>query len=383
MEEKQNYTTPPYEEEEEGIDIVALIRSMWEGRKTIIICTAVFIVLGLVAALTMKRIYSVSSVMVPQLGSSRNTSLSSLASLAGFDLGSASLSSSELSPLVYPQIVNSVPFRKELIYTPLHYEKVDTTVSLFTYAMEYSKPSVISVVLKYTIGLPGVIIKAIRGEKPEIILEEAGEGEDPAPLYLTEDEEDVIKEFIDRNINLAVDKKEGYLTLSVKGSEPLQTAELALKAQHMLQDNITRFRTEKAQNQLDYVQARYNEIKKEAESYQAALAAVTDRSQNMTTSRARIERERLQSKYNIANSVYLEMAKQLETAKMQVKQDTPVLTIIQPVTIPTKSSNSRARTLIVWTFLGFVLGCGLVLGKGYLPKVKEMFSRKEEDEDKN
>ena len=380
MEEKRNYIAPPYEEEE-GIDIIAIIKHMWGGRKTIIICTAVFIVLGLIAALTMKRIYSVSSVMVPQLGSSRNSSLSSLASLAGFDLGSSSLSSAELSPLVYPQIISSVPFRKELIYTPLHYEKADTAVSIFTYAMEYTKPSVMSVVLKYTIGLPGVIMNAIRGEKPEIIPEEAGEGEVPAPLYLTKDEEKVIKLFIEKNINLAVDKKEGYLTLSVKGSEPLQTAELALRAQHMLQDNITRFRTEKAQKQLDYVQARYNEIKKEAESYQAALAAVTDRSQNMTTSRARIERERLQSKYNIANSVYLEMAKQLETAKMQVKQDTPVLTIIQPVTIPTKSSNSRAKTLIVWTFLGFVLGCGIVLGKEYLPKVKEMFIPKEDEKD--
>jgi len=30
--------------------------------------------------------------------------------------------------------------------------------------------------------------------------------------------------------------------------------------------------------------------------------------------------------------------------------------------------------LIVWTFLGFVLGCGIVLLKGYLPKLKEMFN---------
>ncbi|MBP5173022.1 MAG: lipopolysaccharide biosynthesis protein, partial [Bacteroidales bacterium] len=115
-----------------------------------------------------------------------------------------------------------------------------------------------------------------------------------------------------------------------------------------------------------------------AESYQTQLAAVRDRSQEMSTSKARIEQERLQSKYNVANSIYGEMAKQLEQAKMQVKRDTPVLTIIQPVTVPVQPSNSRAKTLVIWTFLGFILGCGIVIGKGYLPKLKEMFAEKKD-----
>ena len=122
-------------------------------------------------------------------------------------------------------------------------------------------------------------------------------------------------------------------------------------------------------------------MKKEAESYQSALATITDRSQNMPTTRARIERDRIQSKYNVAYSVYLEMAKQLEQAKMQVKLDTPVFTVIQPVTVPVKPSNSRARTLIVWTFLGFILGCGNVLVKLYWPKVKEMLSSDEKEKE--
>ena len=119
----------PLMDDEEGIDIMALVKQLWDGRKTIIIWTCAFIVLGFVAALTMKRTYSVSTVMVPQVGGSKSSSsLSSLASLAGIDLGS-SASGAELSPLIYPQIVNSVPFRKELMYTPVHYAKVDTVVT--------------------------------------------------------------------------------------------------------------------------------------------------------------------------------------------------------------------------------------------------------------
>ena len=368
MEEPIKYN--PLIEEDEGIDIIALVKSLWDGRKTVIICTCIFIALGFAAALTMKRTYSVSTVMVPQMNSKSNSSLSSLASLAGFDLGT-STGGADLSPLLYPQIVNSVPFRKELMYTPLHYAGVDTAVSMYTYALEYEKPTVFGVIGKYTIGLPGVILKAIRGEKPDVVLPGQDEADESAkPLVLTHDEVKLLRK-VGESVSLMVDKKEGYITLNVSGSDPIQTAELAMKAQQLLQEEVTRFRIEKSQNELDYIQARYNEIKKEAESYQDQLAVITDRSQSMTTTRDRIERDRIQSKYNVASSIYSEMAKQLEQAKMQVKKDTPVFTVIQPVTVPSQPSNSRSKTLIVWTFLGFVLGCGIVLAKEYLPKLME------------
>ena len=159
----------------------------------------------------------------------------------------------------------------------------------------------------------------------------------------------------------------------MRGSEPIQTAELAIKAQQLLQEELTRFRIEKSESELEYIQARYNEIKAETESYQEQLARVTDRTQSISNTRDRIERDRIQTKYSISSSIYSELAKQLEQAKMQVKKDTPVFTVIQPITVPNQASNSRAKTLIIWTFLGVVLGCGVVLGKEYLPKLLAQF----------
>lgn len=377
MEENQNYLPP---QEEEGIDILALVRQLWNGRKTIIICTLVFMMLGLLAALTMKRIYTVSSTMVPQMNSRNNSSLGSLAALAGIDLGMTS-ASAELSPVIYPQIVNSVPFRMELMNAPLHYDKAPFPVSMHTYTKEYHKPSAMDYVLKYTVGLPGTLIGLFRKDKEEpLIMDAASVGDSiPKPIRVSKDQEKILRK-IGQNVTLSVDKKEGYLTLTVTGSEPLQTAELAMTAQQLLQEEVTRFRTEKAQDNLSYVEARYKEIKAETESLQTQLAAVRDRSQDMTTSQSRLQQERLQTKYNVSSAIYSEMAKQLEQAKMQVKRDTPSLTIIQPVTVPGKPANSRARTLIVWTFLGILLGCGIVLGKEYWPKVKEMLGNDQKED---
>ena len=370
MDENINYNQPY--EEEEGLDIMALVRQLWAGRKTIIIWTCVFIVLGLVSALTMKRTYTVSSVMVPQMNSRNNSQLSSLAALAGVDMG-MDLSAKDLSPLVYPQIVNSVTYRKELLYTPLHYAKADSAVSTYTYYKEIAKPSFMSKVKKYTIGLPFTILAALRKEKPDVVLPSSStEDNTPKPIVLTKDEQKLVK-FIGESVSLTVDKKEGLLTLSVIGSEPIQTAELAMKAQSLLQTEITRFRTEKAQRDLNYIQGRYDESKKEAEALQAQLASARDRSQGMIGTSSSVYRERIQQRYTVANAVYLDMAKQLEQAKLQVKRDTPVLTVIQPVTVPNKPSNSRSKTLITWTFFGIILGCGAVLLKGYWPKLKEQF----------
>lgn len=381
MDENIKNTTP--EEQEEGIDIKALIRGLWDGRKTILICTGIFIFLGLVGALTMKRSYSVTTVMVPQMGDNKS-GLGGLAALAGFDMGGAS-TNGELSPLVYPQIVSSVPFKLKMMHTPMHYEKCDTLISMFDYAQaKYEKPTVIDVVKRYTIGLPGVIFGSLKGKEKEMVLPGMGEADSngaPKPLVVSRNEYKMLAA-MDKIITLNVDKKEGIITLIANAGEPLLAAERALKAQQLLQDEVTRFRIEKSQSELDYIQARYNEAKEEADRYQMALAGTRDRMQNVITSSSTVGRERLQSKYNVANTVYLEMAKQLEQAKMKVKKDTPAFSIIQPVTVPMKPANSRAKTLIIWTFLGIVLGCGIVLGKNYWPKVKGMFTKPEAEETK-
>lgn len=371
MEDYGNYRG---EEEESILDtLIPLLKSLWEGRKTLIVTFCISIVVGLAAALLMKKQYRATTVFVPQLSSASTSSLSSLASLAGLDL--TKNVGSELSPLVYPYIVESVPFRLEMLYTPVHYEDVDTMICMFDYARDYGGISVMDTVIKYTVKLPFVIMDAIRN-KEEVVLDDLMAPGTVRPVEIKKEEEDFIME-LKKRISLAVDKKEGYLTLTVKGDEALQTAELCIKAQQLLQDEITRLRTEKAQAELDYIQARYDEVKEETEKYQEQLAMMTDRNQELKTTVAQIERNRLQNKYNTANSVYLELAKQLEQAKLAVKKDTPVFTVVQPVTLPTKSSNSRVRTLVLWIFLGMFIGCCIVWGKGYIPHLREKFMKEE------
>jgi len=73
------------------------------------------------------------------------------------------------------------------------------------------------------------------------------------------------------------------------------------------------------------------------------------------------------------------LAKQLETQRLQVKKDTPLFTVLQPVSIPLeKSAPKRALILSVYLFLGFVLSLGYVLVKKYLISFKKEWGLKQE-----
>ena len=375
-EEPVSYNRLP-EGEESELDLMALARTIWQGRRTVFISVGICAVLGVFIALFSPKKYTVSTVIVPQISSSSNSSLTSLASLAGFDLGGAK-STAELSPILYPQIVNSVPFQLELMNTPLRFEECDTAVSLFTYYTDIKKPSVIGVVKKYTIGIPFLLLDIIRGDKPEPDYSGSGDGT-PLPMSLTKDQEEMSKS-LDEMVSLVTNSKEGYLTLTVTGPEALATAQLAQRAQQLLQQEIIKFKVEKSQAELDFVQGRYDEVKRETEALQAQVARFTDRSKDLINTYSQLEQTRIQNKYSISNSVYQELAKQLEQAKLQVKKDTPAFSVLKPVVIPLeRSAPKRSQILAIWLFLGCIIGGGLVLLKQYLPEWKQKWNDTEKE----
>jgi capsular polysaccharide biosynthesis protein len=355
---------------EDEIDLIALAKTAWSSRRTIITTTLIFMVLGVFIALLTPNQYSVTATLVPQAssGASKLGGLSSLAAMAGFnmDLGTTA----ELSPAIYPKIVQSVPFKRELLQTKINFKGKAKPISLYEYYTDEGNKSFnpIGLLKKYTIGLPGVIISAIKGKKEETVLVQDSQNE---VIALSQDEYEILKS-IEESVSLNADVKEGTLTLTSTMPEALASAELGQSALTMLQRYITMYKIEKAQEQLNFIQERFEAKKSEFEQAQMNLASFRDRNKNVSTAMAQTEGERLQSEYQIAFSVYNELAKQVETAKIQVKQDTPVLTIIEPITIPNeKSEPKRSMIVFIWVFLGGIVGIGWVFGKEYLKDVKK------------
>ena len=347
--------------EEQEIDLVELIQKLWHNRWLIVKITIVFMVLGLLVALFSPKVYTASCDVVPQTSdNSKSSQMSSLAKLAGINLSQGE-SAPTLSPYVYENILKSTKFKKELMQTEINFEKADRPVSFYEYytSEEFNKPTVVDYVLKYTIGLPGVIMGTIRGEQPEPDYSSAEGGAKIESL--TKDEYKVLS-LLGESVMLSLDDKKGYVSITVNMPEPLAAAQLAQATLNLLQEYITVFKVEKVQSNLDFVQERYNEVKRDFEDVQARRARYRDANHNTIKNQARIEQERLEAEYQLAMNIYSELAMQLEQAKIKVKETTPILTVINPVTVPYKKSKpQRAMILMAFTFLGAVAGMGCVL----------------------
>ena len=368
MTEQQTYIQPTETNEAEK-DLIELAKTFWKGRWTVLIFLLIGGIIGVFVAVVTPNEYTATTIMVPQMSgkSSSLGGLGGLAALAGIDLSSAN-QGSEMSPILYPKIVSSIPFKLELMNTPIKFKEFEKPISLFDYITKDKKTTLLETFKKYTIELPRVIIVAIKGKNKQL---ELPKKMDDQPILLTEDQYKVSKA-LDEIISLDVDAKQGYLTLNVTMPEAIVAAQLTKKAQELLQQDITDFKIQKAKADLEFIQGRFNEAQAKAEGYQINIAQRTDQYKNLTSAVPQVQTTRVQTKYGIASTVYQELAKQLEQAKIQVKKDTPVFTIIEPVTVPLeKSKPNRPMILMIWIFLGGFIGISFVFGKGFIASVKK------------
>jgi uncharacterized protein involved in exopolysaccharide biosynthesis len=342
---------------DDEIDLIEVAKTIWAGRMLILKVTAVFFVLGLVIAFGSKVEYEASCKLMPesQEGMKQNLGgLGSLAGLAGINLDMGG--NGALTPELYPQIAQSVPFLMKVWNEPIQFEKQDTTTSSYIYFKEIDKPSFLSLLLKYTVGLPFQIKNWLTKTEPEVISDRT----ENQIIRLTKEDTELLEKYRDR-ITVSVETKTGILTLKSEMPDALAAAELAQHSIDFLTEYVTDYKVSKAKENFNFVQARYDEAKENFEKTQEALATFNDRNRNVVTALAQAESQRLQNEYNLAFEVFKGLATQLEQAKIKVKEETPVFTVLEPVKVPVdKSKPNKMLVLLGSIFLGALIGLGFI-----------------------
>lgn len=363
----------PKKASDDEIDLIELIQKVWYARKSILKVTLLFFVLGVLVALLSAKQYTATTIMIPQTSDDKMSvgGLGGLAAMAGINLGATS---SEAIPMKsYSKIVTSIPFKQKLAQTLLTFEEIDKKITYEQYSREYAKPSVLGTILKYTIGLPSLLF----GEKNEAKNSTNETNEKDSILSISLKESEILKN-IDKQLVLDINEKEGFITLSYSMHEPIAAAQMLHRAQTLLQETVTAFKIQKASEELDFIKKRYNEAEKDFKAKQFALAQFQDRNRDLFSSLPQTRLQQLQTEFNLSFSVYSELAKQLETKQIKVKEDQPIFTIIEPVSIPNQRSKPQRIVIIaIWTFLGIIVGIGMVFMKDFYQKIKEQKSENE------
>ena len=296
--------------------------------------------------------------------------LGALAGMAGINLGSMMGESSGIPAEIYPQVVKSYPFLNEFIHQKFNFEKYPQPISIYDYVLADTIASVGSTIKKYTIRLPWTLKNAITAND-EITKDTIRK--DYGVLHITKVETRAL-ESVQNIFKIEVDKKTDLVDISVEVKEPLLAAQYVQKGITLLQQYIINYKTQQARENLDFVQQRFNEKKKEYEEAQTAFFDYKDNHRNIVSERINLEYQSLNDNYDIASTVYKGLSQQLEQAKIAVKEETPVFTVLEPVRVPIeKSTPKKAIILLVSGFLGGFIGIAWIFGKLIWNNVKEKF----------
>jgi hypothetical protein len=355
------------------IDLIEVFKKIWAGRKTIYISVGVCFLLGIILVLGTPKSYMAQTKLLAETSSKSGSGLGQLAGLAGMagiNLGSPS-GSDALSVDLYPEIVKSTPFLIEVMGQKVTESKTEKTITVAEYLDKYTKPSLLSVIIGNTVGLPGKIIGAFKKKKEEDLIPVIKSG----VLKLTPKQAGIAGS-LEKCISLKMDEGTGSssntLTVSVETQDPNVSAQMVDSVVSCLKRYIVNYHTGKAKKDLEFVTARYNEAKDKFYAIQQALASHKDQNLNVILASANTSTERLQMEYSLTSNVYNTLAQQLEQAKLKVQEQTPVFTVIEPAEVPLMKSKPKSSfILIAMIFLGGFIGCGVVIGRGLLAKKEE------------
>lgn len=336
--------------------VIARCNKVFSRKKLLLRALIISFIAGIVIAFSIPKYFSSSIKLATESApASISGTLGSLASLAGFNIGGAVSSGSSLSPALYPEIISSTPFLLDLSSTPVTRQGTQKPVTLYEYMTNDMKGAWWG----YLFALPSIIKNGIVGLFK-------GESEDSWDLIMKAEDGTSLEigyklanamESILNSITLDTNVNTGVITLTASVQDPQVAADFVEAVHTLLQKYAADYRTDKARTDLEFTQKIYDDAKEDYISAQEAYARYADSNQNIYLQSHRAEQERLQNEMNVAFSVYSSLAQQLQAAKANVQENTPVFTVVQPAIVPVLSTSMSRSTILILTVVVVMFFC--------------------------
>ncbi|WP_405210503.1 hypothetical protein [Dokdonia sp. Asnod2-E02] len=328
--------------------ILSLVKGFLQTKKFIIVSILIFVLLGIVVVLFTPKSYSSRVLFITQDSSSAQSSgLGGIASLiSGGSIKSSS--SSDIPTFLYPQIINSWEFRKQLFDIPIKLKNEDSLITFEEYVINKEGLSLSENIVKYTIGLPKLIFSD--DSSPERVVNKLDSLE-----YITSDDKKVLKSLKDK-LSFSISEEDGTLEIkTIINEEPIAAAQLAQQVQVRLQKEIIRYRIAKAREKYNFIESQYQETKQEYKDAQVRLASYTDRNRFNATESSLIRKRQLENEATLLYTLYSDLEQQRISQSLKIKEDTPNFTLINPAVVPLQPENGNTLIkILLFAIIGFM-----------------------------
>ncbi|MCF0074502.1 Wzz/FepE/Etk N-terminal domain-containing protein [Dyadobacter sp. CY261] len=309
-------------------------------------------ILGIAFSFSVTKKYTAQTILLPEYSMGNDNSFFSMA------MGSDRTGAEKLVPELYPNILSSTPFGQYLLK-----EKItDVNGRKYESLKEYmARDTSVSLLSKLT-----SIFKSSPPTKsgPPVSIPS------PGIMSLSTQEQSRISGAIGL-VRTNVDSKNGIITLESELTDPVVAAIVVEASKNYLVNYVEDYRTSKTSEQAIFLESRVTEAKKRQQNAEYALQSYRDHNRSAYLNVARIEEQRLQAEYTLAQSIYSDLIVKLEQARIKVKEERPVFKVLEPTKVPTSRSSPKRLTI------GFIFGViGAVLTMFYIVFFKEKFHLK-------
>ena len=309
------------------IDFKAFFKVLWKEKWLILIITTLFTAAGAYYAFNAREEFISEGKILPEMSSGSGSTLGGLASLVGmggFELGLKN-NTEAIRPDLYPNVIATVPFFLELFDLQVNTKKGDSLSFEKFYQIYIDESKEINKLRteSYKTKPQGVIVLN--------------------PLT-----EDRIKDLKTR-ISASLDKKSGIILISTKMPDPVVASQISKFAMDYLTEYVTNYRTEKAKKEVDFLAEKVGVAKSGFYSTQSKKARYADQfsAPTIRLQSADVQRERLETEYRMSSTVYAELQKKYEEAKIKLQQETPVFKVLEPPLAPNYKSEPKKSVILI------------------------------------
>ena len=131
-----------------------------------------------------------------------------------------------------------------------------------------------------------------------------------------------------------------------------------------LDDFLRTKKTTNAGNQREFIETRLEEVKRDLTSSENKLKEFRERNRQVFAPQLLLEQERLLRDITINGTLYSELRKQYELAKIEEIKNIPVLNVMDPARPNAMKDKPKRSTIVLSTFfLSFFVAVGFVFAK--------------------
>lgn len=351
------------------IDVIGILKDIWVNRKVVYITTAIVFLLGLFIYLASERIYYSEAQLMPE-SSTNQSQLGQLfqqyENIFGIQRGAEE---NDIQVSMYPHIVESLRFQIELMQHEVYFGELNRELKIYEYFTEHYNPPLTTKVAdflwNYTIGLPITIwnsIKSISADsEPERSVIDFSQFQDFEAPKVLDGKIKKVAGTVSELITISREPQTGFVSIGVSLPDARASTEMVILVKNLLQEYVIDYRTEKAMDDLQFIEERYEEAKENFLARQDSLAAFQDRNVNLTLQSVAAVEQRLEAEYDLAFNLYNTLARRLQEAEIQVQEQTPVFRVHEPAIVPSTPAEPNALRI-----LGGAIFVGLFLGVAFI-----------------